>query len=124
MASGLSDSRITKKTDISIQEDKPVFSGHNQVSDEKAASNSNHRLRIQWSEAGDQSVQVNSLEGVKVKGVQRKVQLMNRKDWTRLSLVMLNPRLLAMHPTTFTFKSVFLWETRLTTWLRKVPQDH
>lgn len=47
MASGPSDSRITKKIDISIQEDKPVFSGHNQVSDEKAANNSNYRLRIQ-----------------------------------------------------------------------------
>lgn len=66
MASGPSNSRITKKTDISIQEDKPVFSGHNQISDEKAANNSNYRLRIQWGEAGDQSVQVNRLEGVKV----------------------------------------------------------
>lgn len=124
MASGPSNSRITKKTDISIQEDKPVFSGHNQISDEKAANNSSYRLRIQRGEAGDQSVQVNRLEGVQVKGAQRKVQLVNRKDWTRLSLVMLNPRLLPMHPTTFTSKSVLLWETRLTTWLRKVPPDH
>lgn len=46
MASGPNYSRIIRKTDTSIQEDKPVSSGQSQVSDAKAAKNSENRLRI------------------------------------------------------------------------------